>query len=83
MAVISTYICNNSSNSNSSLVAYNYHFRDISYIEIPQSVHQKEVILHVQAYDENHEMIYPNIRIEDLKVMVEFSIEFSGIIKII
>ena len=83
MAVISTYISNNSSNSNSSLVAYNYYFKNISYIEIPQSVHQKEAILHVQAFDENHEMIYPNIRIVDLKVMVEFSIEFSGIIKII
>ena len=82
MAVISTYICNNDS-SNSNLVAYNYHFRNISYIEIPQIVHQKEAILHVQAYDENHEMIYPNIRIEDLKVVVEFSVKFSGIIKII
>ena len=83
MAVISTYICNDSSNSYSCFDAFDYHFKNISYIEIPQSVHLKEAILHVQAYDENHEMIYPNIRIEDLKVMVEFSIEFSGIIKII
>ena len=83
MAVISTYISNDVGNNVSSIIAYNYPFSKITQVEVPQSVHQKESILHVQVYDENNEMIYPNIRNENLKVIVEFSIEFSGTIKII
>lgn len=61
---------------------FDYYFTDVSFIEIPASVHGKKRIFHVQAY-EDLQLIYPSINISsDLTVTIDMTILISGKIRI-
>lgn len=84
MPVKSTYIKKNQSQAVVSLLPFDFYFTEVQLIEIPKTVHGKDTVLHVQAYDEEDVLIHPPIKVDSaLTIYVQSTIPFSGKIRII